>query len=93
MAALDYLEGRVFCVVFVRVLDKASARVQVQCFRGRASVERGHLIVIGANGAVFPVPTSALGNILPSDGTEVLGDAEYFVMVRCDDSMEFVSTN
>jgi len=90
---LDYLEGKKFCVVFVRVLDHATGRVQLQCFRGRASVERGRLNVIDPNGTVFPVPSSAAGNVLENDGTELLRDAEYFVLIRTDDSIEFVSSN
>jgi hypothetical protein len=87
---LDYLEGRKFCVVFVKVVDPATERVQLQCMRGRASVERGRVSVVGSEGGMFTVPSSALPNILPSDGTPLLKDAEYFVLVRTDDNIEFV---
>jgi hypothetical protein len=90
---LNYLEGRKFCVVFVKVVDPATERVQLQCMRGRASVERGHLSVVGSNGGMFTVPSSALPNILPSDGTALLQDAEYFVLVRTDDNIEFVAAD
>ena len=90
---VDYLEGKRFCVVFVKVLDRAAQRVRLQCFRGRASVERGHLNVIDGNGTVFPVPSSAFGNILPNDGTELLEDAEYFALVRTDDEIDLFSSN
>jgi len=89
----DYLEAKKMCIVFVRVVDAERERVQLQCFRGRANVNGGHLSVIAGNGAAFPVPSSALGNILPSDGTELLQDADYFVLVRTDDNIEFVSSN
>ena len=72
--SLDYLEGKKLCVVFVQVLDAAKGRVRLQCFRGRANVEHSQVQVIGKNGQVFPVPGSAVGNILPSDGTDLLRD-------------------
>ena len=90
---LEYLEGKKFCVVFVKVLDREAERVQLQCLHGRASIERGKLTVVTENGAVFEVPSSAYGNVLPSDGTKMLKDAEYFVFVRTDDSLEFYSPN
>ncbi|MBT3381555.1 MAG: hypothetical protein HN742_06970 [Lentisphaerae bacterium] len=91
--SFGYLEAKRMCIVFVRVVDAEQERVQLQCFRGRANVEGGHVSVIDGNGAVFPVPSSALGNILPSDGTKLLQDADYFVLVRTDDNIEFVSSN
>ena len=91
--SIQYLEGKKMCVVFVQVLDQAEARVKLHCFHGRASVERGRLNVISGTGAVCPVPNSALGNIMPNDGTKMLRDAEYFVMVRTDERMKLVSSN
>ena len=90
---LDYLEGKKFCVVFVKVLDPQTERVQLQCFRGRANIERGKLNVVDANGAVFTVPGSAMSNILPNDGTKLLRDAEYYCLVKLDDSIELMSLN
>ena len=90
---LDYLEARKFCVVFVKLVDVARNRVRMQCFRGRANVNRGQLTVIDKNGIVFPVPSSAIGNILRNDGTALLRDAEYFVLVRTDDKIDFISSN
>ena len=91
--AIDHLEGRKLCVVFVKVVDPTTERVQLQCFHGRGSVDRGRLNVIDANGTVFPVPSSATGNVLPSDGTRILRDAEYFVLVKADKGIDFVSSN
>ena len=90
---LDYLEGKKFCVVFVRVVDEVAGRVQLQCFRGRANVERGRLKVINETGVVFPVPSSAFGNVLPNDGTKILLDAEYFVLVKTDENVDSISRN
>ncbi len=85
---LDYLEGRKFCVVFVKVIDAEQERVRLQCLRGRASVDRGRLKVVDRHGAVFEVPSSSLPMVMPSDGTVVLKDAEYFVMVRLDENIQ-----
>lgn len=90
---LEYLEGKKFCVVFVQVLDPVKERVRLQCFRGRASIERGRLSVAAANGCVFEVPSSAYGNILPSDGTKILKDADYYCLVKTDPSIDLVSMN
>ena len=91
MQSLQYLQGRRFCVVFVKILDPARERFQIQCFRGRADVSGGRLNVVAANGSLFTVPGSALGNIAPSDGSRVLRDAEYFVMVQAERDVEFVA--
>lgn len=90
---LERLEGRKFCVVFVKVLDAATERVQLQCLRGRASVERGKVSVFDSNGSGFTLPSTAIKNILPSDGTPLLEDAEYFCLVRVDDNISLVSRN
>ena len=72
-------------MVFVKVLDEAAGRMQFQCFRGRADIRRGgRLHVVAAGGGEFQVPGSAYGMIQPNDGTEMLGDADYFVLVRTD---------
>ena len=84
----DYLESRKFCVVFVKVVDPARQRIQLQCFRGRATIERGRINVVSRDGCVFTVPGSAMGNVLPNDGTQLLRDAEYFAFVRTDDSLD-----
>ena len=85
MGKLDHLEGRRFCVVFVKVLDPASGKMQFQCLRGRADIRRdGRLFVVAPGGAEFQLPSSAYGMIQPSDGTEMLKDADYFVLVKTD---------
>ena len=82
MYNLDYLEGRKLCVVFVKILDADTGRVQCRCLRGRASLERGQLEVMQGSGSVFRVPSTALPTIAPSDGTPILRDAEFFCMVK-----------
>ena len=88
---LERLEGRKFCVVFVKVIDASSERVQLQCLRGRASVEKGKVSVVDHHGAMFTLPGTAVKNIQPSDGTKLLQDAEYFCLVRVDDTIELVT--
>ncbi|NLZ63314.1 MAG: hypothetical protein GX902_05845 [Lentisphaerae bacterium] len=90
-AHLKYLEGRKFCVVFVKVLDAASERVQLRCLRGRASLERGKVSVMAPSGNIFTIPGTAVRSILPNDGSAILKDAEYFCFVKVDDNMELVS--
>ncbi len=90
---LGYLEGAKMCVVFVTVVDESAGKVKLQCFRGRADVNRGKVTVINEDGAVFPVPSSAIGNIMPNDGTQILKDADYFVLVRTDEGIELSSSS
>lgn len=89
----DYLAGRKFCVVFVKVTDPVRERVALQCFRGRVSLERGRVNVVDVNGGVFTLPGTAMNNILPSDGSSILKDAEYYCLVKVDDSIDLVSMN
>ena len=46
-------------------------------------VDDDKITCIGYHGK-FCVPTSANGSILPSDGTPILQDAEYYCFVRVD---------
>ena len=83
-----YLEGRKFCIVFVKVIDLESEKVQLRCLRGRASVERGKVHVVAPRGSMFTVPQTALNTILPSDGSPILKDAEYYCLVKVDPNIE-----
>ncbi|NMA42010.1 MAG: hypothetical protein GX946_01360 [Oligosphaeraceae bacterium] len=89
--SLAYLEGRKFCVVFVKVIDAASERVQLRCLHGRASIEKGRINVVAPSGNLFTIPGTAMATVMPSDGTALLKDAEYFCLVRVDDNIELVS--
>ena len=90
---LSYLEGKRFCVVFVQVVEQATGRVRLHCFRGRVSIERGRLNVVDRHGTVFAVPSSAWGNVMANDGTKMLEDAEYFVLVKADENIDFVNVD
>lgn len=85
------IEGRKFCVVFVKVVDEIKGKVQLQCLRGRASFDRGKVSVIGEDGSTFTIPGTATNNILPNDGTPLLKDAEYFCFVKVDPSIQLVT--
>ena len=87
---IDHLEGRKFCVVFVKVTDEKAGKMQLQCLHGRANVENGKLSVMTPEGASFTVPNSAMPNIMPNDGTKMLKDAEYFVFVKTDPGVDFM---
>ena len=90
---LEKIEGRKFCVVFVKTIDEAKGKVQLQCMRGRASLVRGRVSVIDESGCSFTVPGTAINNILPNDGTALLKDAEYFCFVKVDPSIKLVTKN
>ncbi len=90
---LQYLEGRRLCVVFVKEVPEDPHRAQVQCLQGRAKLDNEGLRLVDPNGVQFPVPNSALNNVLPSDGTDILKDAEYFVMVKLHKDIDFLDPN
>ena len=85
----QYLEGRKFCVVFVKVMDAVAGNVKLHCLHGRANVEGGRITCVRQDGVQFTVPGSAIGSILPADGTALLRDADYFVLVRADSGIDF----
>ena len=83
---LDKYEGSKFCVVLVKVpeeeVDKPNPQFQVRCLHGRANVEQGVKLTLEYDEGQFVVPRSCYNRIMPSDGTEMLEDAEYFVMCK-----------
>ncbi len=94
MVDLNEVEGRKFCVVFVQQVkdEEGKDKVRLQCLRGRASVEGGKLKVVDENRQVFTVPSTALPTLSPNDGTRMLGDAEYFAMVKVDENIDLQSS-
>ena len=82
---LRYLEGRRFCAVLAKLSDEndPDSPVKMRCLHGRANIDReGWLSLESADGASFGIPRTAYPNILPADNTEMLRDAEYFVLVK-----------
>ena len=81
---LTYLEGKKFCVIFVKTDDEdaGSDSVRIKCMHGRANIDRRGKLTVESPQGSFTVPTSALPTVQESDGTEMLKDAEYFVMCK-----------
>ena len=82
-------DGKKFCVVFVKLMgdddavtSEETANVQVRCLHGKANIERNTILHLEHEGGRFTVPASCYNRIQPSDGTDLLEDAEYFVMCR-----------
>ena len=95
---LSYLEGKKICVVFCQLTNEQAFKdgeepkegsFKLKCLHGLGNIIEGgkYLRVEGPDGG-FSVPPSAYRNIHPSDGTDLLKDAEYFVMVKLDHKME-----
>ncbi|MGD9874366.1 MAG: hypothetical protein AB7T27_08835 [Kiritimatiellia bacterium] len=79
---LGYLDGTRFCIVLMRVLNQAAREVQLTPIYGTARVSSGELRVEEPSGSGHTVPESALSSIHPSDGNEILKDAEHYVIVK-----------
>ncbi|MGL4854320.1 MAG: hypothetical protein ACRC37_03590 [Lentisphaeria bacterium] len=88
---LAFLNGKKFCVVFAKYIDELTEKVQLRCHHGRANVaDKNQLFLIeDLSQARIGVPSSAYNKILPSDGSELLKDSEYFVIVKVDKNIEF----
>ena len=93
MVDFHEVEGRKICVVFCKaendgqvkeeVVEEESSKVQIRTMHGRGVlVENRFLKCVTPEGAEFAIPMSAHKNIYPSDGTEILKDSEYFVIVK-----------
>jgi len=79
---LSYLDGTLFCIVQMIVLDAATQKVKLIPIHGTAKVLPDRLIVEESSGSQHVVPDSALPSILPSDGNEILKDAAHYVIVK-----------
>ena len=94
---LGYLEGKKICVVFCQLQneeeykngqDPGEGNFKLKCLHGLGNIIDGkYLRVEGPQGG-FSVPPSAYGNIHPNDGTDLLKDSDYFVMVKLDHKLE-----
>ena len=79
---LSYLEGTRFCLVRMMVLDEKTQKVELSPIHGTAKVLADRLVVVEPSGVEHVVPDSATPSILPSDGTELLGEADHYVIVK-----------
>ena len=87
MKPFMYLEGLPFCIVYMKVLDLAAEKVELAAFHGLAQIHPDRLIVDNEKGHTVTVPQSALKSILPSDGTDILEDSKYYVIVKVGDQL------
>ena len=80
---LKYLQGKRFCVVLLEDAENPDpTKVKIRPMLGRANFDKnGHLKLEHSDGA-FMVPSSCYTSILPSDGTDLLEDAEYYVICK-----------
>ncbi|NQZ56898.1 MAG: hypothetical protein HRT88_05430 [Lentisphaeraceae bacterium] len=95
---INYLQGAKVCVVFCQLKEEPKDKsiepeegdFRIKCLHGNGLIyEDGqYLRVEGPDGA-FNVPPSAYKNIHPNDGTDLLKDCQYFVMVKIDSKMDF----
>ena len=82
---LSYLEGKKLCVCFLQDPggDGADAiTVQLRALHGRASIGTRGELTLEHKGGSFLIPSSSYNAILPSDGSQILKDAEYFVICK-----------
>ena len=81
---LTYLEGKKFCVVFVKADDDEgnSDKLELKCLHGRASIDRAGRLHVEHGEGRFTVPSSSYPSIQESDATEILKDSQYFVMCK-----------
>ena len=96
---LNYLEGRKVCVVFCQLKEEETfktnsenpeeAGFRLKCLHGLGNIIDGKYLKVEGPSGSFQVPPSAYKNIFPNDGTDLLEDSEYFVMVKIDSKMEF----
>lgn len=86
----SHLEGRRFCLVFAKAGEQDPEKVQLRCHYGRLNIQDGDKLYLQEDsGAAIGIPSSACNKILPSDGTHLLKDAEYFVIVTLGAGVEF----
>lgn len=88
---ISYLQGKKFCIVFAKYTGEDESKVKLRCHHGRAVIIDKEKLYLEEekSGAQIGVPSSALNKILPSDGTDILKDSEYFVIVKVDPQIEF----
>ena len=76
------VQGRKICVVFVAADSAETEAARLRVLHGRADLDRRGVLTVQHEGGAFVVPSSCRNQILPSDGTEILGDAEYYILCR-----------
>ena len=86
---LNYLQGKKFCLVLAQKFGEDPSKAKLRTMHGRADFSReGVLSVVSDSNEKFAVPASCYNQILQSDGTELLQDAEYYVICHVDKNIE-----
>ncbi len=80
---LDHLQGKKLCVVFMQDTEEEDPEsVKLRTLHGRADIGRNGELIVRNRTDAFTVPSSAYNMVLPNDGTPLLQDAEYFVILK-----------
>ena len=80
MVDLRHIHAKRFCVVFVNGDDPE--KVTLRTLHGFANISNEGLLSVEHDDGAFAVPPSCYRMVLPSDGTELLKDAEYYVFCK-----------
>ena len=80
---LKYLDGKKFCVILLEdpAVDNPD-KLKMRPMLGRADFDKSGNLRLQHEGGAFTVPSSCYNSILQSDGTDILGDAEYYVICK-----------
>jgi hypothetical protein len=80
---LRHLQGKRFCVVLMEDSESSDpTKVKIRPMLGRANIDKQGNLKLEHSGGAFMVPSSCYPTILPSDGTDILEDAEYYVFCK-----------
>ena len=86
---LSYLQGKKFCLVLAQKTGDDPSKARLRTMHGRADFSReGVLSVVSDKGDKFAVPASCYHQVLQSDGTALLEDAEYYVICHVHQDIE-----
>ena len=94
---LRYLEGKRICVVFCQlkegiIVDEHDPKMEenftFQCLHGIGNVINKNQLRVENPKLGFTVPTTCNNRIFPNDGTNIIGDAHYFVMIKVDEKIK-----
>ena len=81
---IEQLKGKKICAVYCRQQDDNpnSDKMQISTLHGIAKIKNNGLYIDVGSGNPIPIPQTSYKNIFPNDGTQMLKDAQYFVMIK-----------
>ncbi|OVE75379.1 hypothetical protein BVX97_04720 [bacterium E08(2017)] len=79
---LEGIGGKRFCLVYMELIDMEKEQVKLTPVYGTARLHSDKLLLVEKDGNELVVPESALASVYASDGSEILKDAEYYVVVK-----------